>query len=144
MFNKSLKALKQKTSHMDGEVNKNQTVKRKCLNLGLKHHYIVLCLLRDLIAARQITSCGQLRKNWKFIFSNETRWVWALLGEELVLFSAVLSILLFASARTAVLIKAALGVSSCEGLREGYFHWSHVVGLGPTVGVFADYTIHFI
>lgn len=58
--------------------------------------------------------------------------------------SSVLPILLFASARTVVLIKAALGVSPCEGLREGCFHWSHVVGPGSTVWLFSDYTVHFV
>lgn len=67
-----------------------------------------------------------------------------LLGEELVLCSSVLSILLFASARMVVLIKAALGVSPCEGLREGHFHWSHVVGPASTVWLFSDYNVHFV
>lgn len=59
-----------------------------------------------------------------------------LLREELVLCSSVLPILLFASARIVVLIKAALGVSPCEGLREELFRWSHVVGPGSTVWLF--------
>lgn len=65
-----------------------------------------------------------------------------LLGEELVPSSSFPPIL--ASARMVVLIKAALGVSSCEGLREGRFHWSHVVGRGFTVWLFSDYNVHWV
>lgn len=58
--------------------------------------------------------------------------------------SSVFPILLFASARMVVLIKAALGVSACEGLREGPSHWSHVVRPGSTFWLFSDFSVHYV
>lgn len=48
-------------------------------------------------------------------------------------FSCSCLFLLFAPARMVVLIKVALGVSPCEGLREGCFLWSHAAGQSSTV-----------
>lgn len=50
-------------------------------------------------------------------------------------FSCSCLFLLFAPARMVVLIKVALGVSPCEGLREGRFLWSHVAGQSSAVGL---------
>lgn len=56
-------------------------------------------------------------------------------------FSCSCLFLLFAPARMVVLIKVALGVSPCEGLREECFLWSHAAGQSATVGLSEVYIL---
>lgn len=59
-------------------------------------------------------------------------------------FSCSCWLLLFTPARMAVLIKVALGVSPCEGLKERCLLWTHVAGRSSSVGLFSGSSVHFV